>query len=71
MVTYGGLKPFDKPRSVVVNNKVFVDYDKIGPYFDHIKTNNGTNKDTFDALSAASKLIFRPGASKVFILLPF
>lgn len=39
-------------------------------YFDHIKTGGSNESDTFDAISVARELIFRPGASKSFILLP-
>ncbi|CAD7080164.1 unnamed protein product [Hermetia illucens] len=70
VLTFGGRAPFDKPRSVVYNNKVFTDYQNLRHYFDHIETNEGLSNDTFQAISAASKLIFRPGVSKIFILLP-
>ncbi|GAB0088507.1 uncharacterized protein DMENIID0001_029540 [Sergentomyia squamirostris] len=70
IIAFGGDVPFDKPRSIVVNNAVFADAKNIFPYFDHITTGNGTNNDIFQAISVAAKLIFRPGVSKTFILLP-
>lgn len=70
VVAFGGPAPFDKPRSIVFNNEVFTDFSNLTLYFDHIKSGAGTYNDTFDAITFASKLIFRPGASKTFILLP-
>ncbi|XP_055591953.1 uncharacterized protein LOC129743787 [Uranotaenia lowii] len=70
VVAFGGKSPFDKPRSVIVNDNVFVTHEFIEPFFNHIQTAPGTNDDIFDAIIVASKLIFRPGASKIFILLP-
>lgn len=70
VVAFGGQPPFDVARSVVVNNNVFTDVTRLQSYFDHIHISNGTNHDLFEAISFASKLHFRPGASKTFILLP-
>lgn len=70
VVAFGGQPPFDVARSIVVNNNVFTDVTKLQSYFDHIHISNGTNHDLFEAISFASKLHFRPGASKTFILLP-
>lgn len=70
VLVFGGASPFDKPRSVVINNEIFAEFNKLSLYFEHIKTGNGTNKDVYDALTTASKLVFRPGVSKIFILLP-
>lgn len=70
VVTYGGAPPFDRPRSIVHNNKVFTNLIDLKYYFDHIRTSSGGSNDTFEAISLASKLIFRPGASKTFILMP-
>lgn len=71
VVTFGGSKPFDKPRSIVVNNEVFAEAKFVGQFFDHLKVDqNGTNRDIFQAISVASNLVFRPGAAKTFILLP-
>lgn len=70
VVTYGGVPPFDKPRSIVYNKLIFNNAVDIEHHFKHIKTGAGSMNDTFEALSVASKLIFRPGASKTFILMP-
>lgn len=70
VVTFGGLIPFDKPRSIVHNNKIFTDANNLKFYFDHIQTGNGLYFDVFEAISVASRLVFRPGATKTFILLP-
>ncbi|XP_055638867.1 uncharacterized protein LOC129776937 isoform X2 [Toxorhynchites rutilus septentrionalis] len=70
VLSFGGASPFDKPRSVTVNDNVFVSHEFIEPFFNHITTSPGTNDDIFDAIIVASKLVFRPGASKTFILMP-
>ena len=70
VVAFGGIRPFDKPRSVVVNNQVFTSALRVLPFFNHITTGNGTNNDIFDAIVMASKMLFRPGASKTFVVLP-
>uniref|UniRef100_A0A182J4N7 Vitellogenin domain-containing protein n=1 Tax=Anopheles atroparvus TaxID=41427 RepID=A0A182J4N7_ANOAO len=70
VVAFGGPAPFDRAHSVVVGNHVFERHDRLQPFFEHIAIGNGTNEDIFDAIILASKLIFRPGVSKTFILLP-
>ncbi|KFB38034.1 AGAP008807-PA-like protein [Anopheles sinensis] len=70
VVAFGGAAPFDRAHSVVVGNSVFEKHDRLQPFFEHIVMGNGTNEDIFDAIILASKLVFRPGASKTFILLP-
>lgn len=71
VVAFGGDRPFDKARSIVVNNQVFTTSLRILPFFNHITTsNNGTNNDIFEAIVMASKMLFRSGTSKTFILLP-
>uniref|UniRef100_A0A182M2K1 Vitellogenin domain-containing protein n=1 Tax=Anopheles culicifacies TaxID=139723 RepID=A0A182M2K1_9DIPT len=70
VVAFGGSAPFDRAHSIVVGNNVFERHNRLQPFFDHITIGNGTNEDIFDAIIKASKLVFRPGASKTFILLP-
>ncbi|KAL9926249.1 apolipoprotein lipid transfer particle isoform 1-T7 [Glossina fuscipes fuscipes] len=71
VISFGGLPPFDKPRSIYHENSVFTtDYNKLTKYFSYIKTGNGTNHDILQAISTATHLNFRPGVSKTFILLP-
>jgi hypothetical protein len=66
-VTMFGSERFQKPRSLTIDGKVFTDGKRIQQYFDHLKEGNGTT-DVFTALTIASKLVFTPGASKVFVL---
>lgn len=70
-VAFGGEKPFDKARPIIYDNKVFADAASLPHRLAHIQVSDeGKNKDIFHALSVASNLNFRPGASKTFILLP-
>ncbi|XP_049547862.1 uncharacterized protein LOC125959115 [Anopheles darlingi] len=70
VVAFGGPAPFDRPYSVAVENADFERNDRFEPFLEHITTGNGTNDDIFNAIMIASKLVYRPGASKTFILLP-
>lgn len=71
VISFGGEKPFDKPRPVVYNNRVFDDSSHLLNRFEHIQVSEkGSNRDIFQAISVAANLVFRPGASKTFILLP-
>lgn len=70
MVSYGGDAPFDIPSSIVYRNQIFSNGSNIKHYFEHIKPGNGTSTDVSHAIKVASDLVFRPGASKTFILLP-
>uniref|UniRef100_A0A182NT55 Vitellogenin domain-containing protein n=1 Tax=Anopheles dirus TaxID=7168 RepID=A0A182NT55_9DIPT len=70
VVAFGGAAPFDRAHSVVVGNSVFQTHDRLQPFLEHVTIGNGTNEDIFDAITLAAKLVFRPGASKTFILLP-
>ncbi|KYB29704.1 hypothetical protein TcasGA2_TC031518 [Tribolium castaneum] len=69
IVLFGGDDVFDEPRNLVVNNKVFVEAQQIITHFDSIPSGNG-NLDIFDAIAFARELLFRPGVSKNFILIP-
>ena len=70
VVAFGGVEPFENAHSVVYNNDIFTDSHQIRHHFDHIKTGNGNNSDISRAIKVASELVFRPGASKTFILMP-
>lgn len=71
VVAFGGDKPFDKARAVIYDNKVFAEASQLLNRLGHIRvSDDGRNKDIFQALSVASNLNFRPGASKTFVLLP-
>lgn len=67
VVTYGGSEEFEKPRSITSNGNVFTSAQNINNYFNHIRNGTGTG-DVFTAITIASKLIFKPGAVKVFVL---
>lgn len=69
-MAFGGVEPYDKPRSIIYERNVFTSKpDQLAEYFAHINTGNGTSKDILLAISTASRLNFRPGVSKTFILL--
>lgn len=70
VVTFGGRAPFDKPRSIYYGDKEFTsDFNELEKYFQHIDTMGGRNNDILQAISMATRLNFRPGVSKTFILL--
>ncbi|TDG46759.1 hypothetical protein AWZ03_006806 [Drosophila navojoa] len=70
VLAFGGVEPYDKPRSIIYERNVFTSRpEQLAEYFAHINTGNGTSKDILLAISAASRLNFRPGVSKTFILL--
>ncbi|XP_015122764.1 uncharacterized protein LOC107045138 [Diachasma alloeum] len=70
LVTFGGDGVYDKPRSLILDNKIFTqDTERFPDYFDTIGIGNG-NQDVFGAIAFASQLVFRAGVSKTFILMP-
>ncbi|XP_034475095.1 uncharacterized protein LOC117782196 [Drosophila innubila] len=70
VVAFGGIEPFDKPRSIFYERNVFTSKpDQLANYFAHINAGNGSSNDILMAISTASRLNFRPGVSKTFILL--
>lgn len=70
VVAFGGEPPFENAHSIVYNNEIFADSHSIRHHFDHIRTSNGSSGDISRAIKVASELVFRPGASKTFILMP-
>jgi hypothetical protein len=63
-----GSEYFQKPRSLTtIDGKVFTSHENVHLFFDRVKEGNGTT-DVFTSLTIASKLVFAPGAHKVFIL---
>lgn len=71
VVAFGGQSPFDTPQPIIYDNHVFSDASAVPHKFAHIQTSDkGKNRDIFHALSIATKLNFRAGASRTFILLP-
>lgn len=69
LVTFGGRGVFNEPRSIISNGEIFTSNQNFPSYFDNLPIGNGSS-DIFEALNFASRLIFRPGVSKTFILLP-
>ncbi|XP_063971909.1 uncharacterized protein LOC135159796 [Diachasmimorpha longicaudata] len=70
LVTFGGDGVYDQPRSVILDNNIFTqNVERFSDYFDTIRVGNG-NQDVFGAIAFASKLVFRAGVSKTFILMP-
>ncbi|KAJ9580979.1 hypothetical protein L9F63_023840, partial [Diploptera punctata] len=69
VVVFGGSGVFDEPRSIVVNNNVFTGPQLLSHYFENIPVGNGSS-DVFEAIRYSARLLFRPGVSKTFILLP-
>lgn len=67
VITFGGSKEFDQPRSITSHGHVFTSAQNIQTYFEHLKAGNGTS-DVFTVITVASKLIFQPAAVKIFIL---
>lgn len=70
VIAFGGRAPFEDAHSVVYNNDIFTDSNHIRHHFDHIKIGNSNTSDISRAIKLASELVFRPGASKTFILMP-
>lgn len=67
VVTFGGSNEFEQPKSITSNGHVFTSAQNVQTYFNHLRNGNGTS-DVFTAITIASKLIFKPGAVKIFIL---
>lgn len=70
LVTFGANGVFDHPRSVVFDGQIFTkNVARFVDYFDHVPIGDGSG-DIFAAIAFASKLVFRTGVSKTFILMP-
>ncbi|XP_030377336.1 uncharacterized protein LOC115626195 [Scaptodrosophila lebanonensis] len=71
VIAFGGIVPYDKPRSIIYERNEFTyKPSELATYFSHIAAGNGSSSDILQAISTASKLNFRPGVSKTFILIP-
>jgi hypothetical protein len=70
LMSFGGSKEFAGPRTITSNGRVFTDAQNIQSYFNHLRFDNDTDRETdvFSAVTKASELIFRPGAIKIFVL---
>ncbi|XP_043519972.1 uncharacterized protein LOC122533896 [Frieseomelitta varia] len=70
LVTFGADGVFDHPRSIVFDGQLFTkNVARFIDYFDHVQVGDGS-RDIFAAIAFASKLVFRTGVSKTFILMP-
>ncbi|XP_031834655.2 apolipoprotein lipid transfer particle isoform X2 [Nomia melanderi] len=70
LVVFGADGVFDQPRSVIFDGQIFTkNAVRFIDYFDHVPIGNG-NRDVFAAIVFATKLVFRAGVSKTFILMP-
>ncbi|XP_066155546.1 uncharacterized protein Apoltp [Euwallacea fornicatus] len=68
VVVFGGDGVFNAPRSIVRNSQTFTNANSVLDYLD-ISVGNG-DSDIYGAIIFANKLMFRPGVSRNFILLP-
>lgn len=68
VMSFGGVNEFEHPESVTSNGQLFTSAQNIYSYFDHIKPANQSSTDVLTAITKASKLVFRPGALKIFVL---
>ncbi|XP_030755989.1 uncharacterized protein LOC115882214 [Sitophilus oryzae] len=69
VVVFGGNGIYNAPRSVIINSETFTDSHSVLDYIDKIPVGNG-NSDIYRAIMFANKLVFRPGASRNFVLFP-
>ncbi|XP_024879673.1 uncharacterized protein LOC112459670 [Temnothorax curvispinosus] len=70
LVVFGGDGVHDKPRSIILDGQIFTkNVARFIDYFDHVPIGSG-NQDIFAAIGFASRLVFRAGVSKSFILMP-
>lgn len=67
VVTFGGSDEFEQARSITSNGHVFTTAQNVQFYFNHLRDGNGTS-DVFTTITIASKLIFKPGSIKIFVL---
>ncbi|XP_025989321.2 uncharacterized protein LOC105195312 [Solenopsis invicta] len=70
LVAFGGDGVYDRPRSIVLDGQVFTkNVPRFVDYFDYVPIGSGS-QDIFEAIGFASRLVFRAGVSKTFILIP-
>ncbi|CAH1158795.1 unnamed protein product [Phyllotreta striolata] len=69
VVMFGGFGVYDEPRSIVINGQTFTDAKNVHQYFDSISIGQG-NSDIFNGIMFAYNLLFRPGVSRNFVLVP-
>ncbi|EGI63145.1 Apolipophorin [Acromyrmex echinatior] len=70
LVVFGGDGVHDKPRSIILDGQIFTkNVPRFVDYFDYVPIGSGS-QDIFAAIGFASRLVFRAGVSKTFILVP-
>lgn len=70
LVVFGGDGVYDRPRSIILDGQIFTkNVPRFVNYFDHVPVGDGS-EDIFAAIGFASRLVFRAGVSKTFILIP-
>lgn len=70
LVVFGGDSVHDRPRSIILDGQIFTkNVARFVDYFSYVPVGNG-NQDIFAAIGFASRLVFRAGVSKTFILMP-
>lgn len=70
LVVFGANGVFNRPRSVVLDGQIFTkNTTRFMDYFHHVPVGDGS-RDIFEAIVFATKLVFRAGVSKTFILMP-
>ncbi|XP_029160980.1 apolipophorins isoform X2 [Nylanderia fulva] len=70
LVIFGGDEVYDRPRSIILDGQIFTkNVARFTDYFNYVPVGNG-NQDIFAAIGFASRLVFRAGVSKTFILMP-
>lgn len=70
LVVYGGDGIYDQPRSIILDGQIFTkNVARFIDYFDQVPIGSGS-QDIFAAIGFASRLVFRAGVSKNFILMP-
>lgn len=70
LVVFGGDGVHDRPRSIILDGQIFTkNVARFIDYFDYVPIGSG-NEDIFAAIGFASRLVFRAGVSKTFILMP-
>ncbi|XP_076620317.1 apolipoprotein lipid transfer particle [Colletes latitarsis] len=70
LVVFGADGVFEHPRSIVFDGQIFTkNAARFVDFFDHVPVGDGS-RDIFAAIVFATKLFFRAGVSKTFVLMP-
>lgn len=70
LVIFGGDEVHDRPRSIILDGQIFTkNVARFVDYFSYVPVGSGS-QDIFAAIGFASRLVFRAGVSKTFILMP-